>query len=260
MIVILQQDVPKLGNVGDIVKVRDGFGRNFLVPRGLAVIADERNVRRLEHQKRMAAAKAARLGGEPGSTARAASPALSSTSTATAGTARDLDSLSQFTVWELHFIYGQRDYDPEKLSTYEQRNGVSAGNGASPLACLALALALDTSPLASPRPHPRLALALAWAAYRRPLSTSLSLVAPCFADREKERALLAFAHFKEDANDSGRSVHGWINLEDMLKALGDAELSVLDDYMQNNTSAEWKEERTRLREAIGDPSDDRQEQ
>lgn len=60
MIVILQQDVPKLGNVGDIVKVRDGYGRNFLVPRGLAVIADERNVRRLEHQKRMAAAKAAK--------------------------------------------------------------------------------------------------------------------------------------------------------------------------------------------------------
>jgi len=58
MLVILQQDVPKLGNVGDIIKVRDGYGRNFLVPRGLAVIADERNVRRLEHQKRMAAAKA----------------------------------------------------------------------------------------------------------------------------------------------------------------------------------------------------------
>ena len=58
MLVILQQDVPKLGHVGDIVKVRDGYGRNFLVPRGLGVIADERNVRRLEHQKRMAAAKA----------------------------------------------------------------------------------------------------------------------------------------------------------------------------------------------------------
>ena len=60
MLVILQQDVPKLGNVGDIVKVRDGYGRNFLVPRGLGVIADERNVRRLEHQKRMAAAKASK--------------------------------------------------------------------------------------------------------------------------------------------------------------------------------------------------------
>jgi large subunit ribosomal protein L9 len=60
MLVILQQDVPKLGHVGAIVKVRDGYGRNFLVPRGLAVIADERNVHRLEHQKRMAAAKAAK--------------------------------------------------------------------------------------------------------------------------------------------------------------------------------------------------------
>ena len=32
MLVILQQDVPKLGSVGDIVKVRDGYGRNYLVP------------------------------------------------------------------------------------------------------------------------------------------------------------------------------------------------------------------------------------
>jgi large subunit ribosomal protein L9 len=60
MRVILQQDVQSLGLVGEIVKVRDGYARNFLVPRGLAVIADERNVRRLEHQKRMASARAAK--------------------------------------------------------------------------------------------------------------------------------------------------------------------------------------------------------
>jgi large subunit ribosomal protein L9 len=60
MKVILQSDVPDLGRVGDIVKVRDGYGRNFLVPRGLAVVADEGNVRRLDHQKRVAAQKAAR--------------------------------------------------------------------------------------------------------------------------------------------------------------------------------------------------------
>jgi large subunit ribosomal protein L9 len=60
MRVILQQDVDNLGYVGDIVKVKDGFARNYLVPRGFAVIADERNVRRLEHQKRMASAKAAK--------------------------------------------------------------------------------------------------------------------------------------------------------------------------------------------------------
>lgn len=61
MKVILQQDVSNLGRVGEIVKVRDGYGRNFLVPRGLAVVADERNVNRLEHQKRQAAGRAARM-------------------------------------------------------------------------------------------------------------------------------------------------------------------------------------------------------
>lgn len=75
MIVILQQDVPNLGKVGEIVKVRDGYGRNFLVPRGLAVAADESNVRRLEHQKRQAAAKAARLLAE----AKAAAERISQT-------------------------------------------------------------------------------------------------------------------------------------------------------------------------------------
>lgn len=60
MRVILQKDVKNLGLVGEIVRVKDGYARNFLVPRGLAVVADERNVRRLEHQKRMAAAKAAK--------------------------------------------------------------------------------------------------------------------------------------------------------------------------------------------------------
>lgn len=61
MKVILQQDMPSLGKVGDVVRVRDGYGRNFLIPRGIAALADERNTNRLEHQKRMAAAAAARL-------------------------------------------------------------------------------------------------------------------------------------------------------------------------------------------------------
>jgi len=52
--VILQDNVQHLGKTGDIVKVRDGYARNFLVPRGLAVVADGRNVRRLNHQKRLA--------------------------------------------------------------------------------------------------------------------------------------------------------------------------------------------------------------
>ena len=55
--VILQENVDHLGRTGDIVRVKDGYARNFLVPRGLAVVADGRNVRRLEHQKRLAEAR-----------------------------------------------------------------------------------------------------------------------------------------------------------------------------------------------------------
>jgi large subunit ribosomal protein L9 len=60
MNVILLQNVANLGQTGDTVKVKDGFGRNFLVPRGLAVIADERNSRRMAHLKRQAEAAAAK--------------------------------------------------------------------------------------------------------------------------------------------------------------------------------------------------------
>ena len=57
MEIILQEDVPSLGAIGDVVKVRDGYGRNYLVPRGVAVEANRRNLRVLEHQKRVTAAK-----------------------------------------------------------------------------------------------------------------------------------------------------------------------------------------------------------
>ena len=67
-------------------------------------------------------------------------------------------------------------------------------------------------------------------------------------DREKERALLCFAHFKEDVTDAGRSMHGWIKLDDIVRALGDGELSVLDHFEQNNPNREWKEARAALRE------------
>jgi large subunit ribosomal protein L9 len=53
MEVILREDVPNLGTVGDLVKVKPGYARNYLLPRALAVVADRRNVRELEHQKRL---------------------------------------------------------------------------------------------------------------------------------------------------------------------------------------------------------------
>jgi large subunit ribosomal protein L9 len=51
--VILSEDVVNLGRTGDVVKVRAGYARNYLLPRNLAVIADERNIRAFEHQKRI---------------------------------------------------------------------------------------------------------------------------------------------------------------------------------------------------------------
>ena len=60
MKVILQKDVPHLGTIGDLIKVKDGYGRNFLLPRGLAVLANESNTRQLNHQKRLAQTLAAK--------------------------------------------------------------------------------------------------------------------------------------------------------------------------------------------------------
>jgi len=56
--VILQQDVDKLGKSGELVRVRPGFARNFLLPRELAVPATSSAVRRIEHEKVVALAKA----------------------------------------------------------------------------------------------------------------------------------------------------------------------------------------------------------
>ncbi|HUY17800.1 MAG TPA: 50S ribosomal protein L9 [Candidatus Binataceae bacterium] len=55
--VILNEDVPTLGRTGDVVRVRAGYARNFLLPRRLAVMADARNLRAFENQKRIALAR-----------------------------------------------------------------------------------------------------------------------------------------------------------------------------------------------------------
>jgi large subunit ribosomal protein L9 len=53
MKVILVQDVEKLGEIGDIVEVADGYGRNFLIPRRFAMAATAKNKRQLEHEQRL---------------------------------------------------------------------------------------------------------------------------------------------------------------------------------------------------------------
>ncbi len=57
MQVILREEVANLGTIGDVVKVKPGYARNYLLPRGLAVEASSRNLRELEHQKRVIADK-----------------------------------------------------------------------------------------------------------------------------------------------------------------------------------------------------------
>ena len=52
MDVILCQDVKNLGQVGDVVKVKDGFARNLLIPKKLAFIATPANLKRIELQKK----------------------------------------------------------------------------------------------------------------------------------------------------------------------------------------------------------------
>ena len=51
MDVILKTDVAKLGKAGSIIKVKDGFARNFLIPNGLAIPSTNENLQKLEAQK-----------------------------------------------------------------------------------------------------------------------------------------------------------------------------------------------------------------
>ncbi len=57
MQVILREEVSNLGTIGDVVKVKPGYARNYLLPRGLAIEANGRNLKECEHQKRVVADK-----------------------------------------------------------------------------------------------------------------------------------------------------------------------------------------------------------
>jgi large subunit ribosomal protein L9 len=52
MKVILKADIKELGRMGSVVSVKEGYARNYLVPKGLAVEALEKNVKALEHEKK----------------------------------------------------------------------------------------------------------------------------------------------------------------------------------------------------------------
>ena len=59
--VVLKENLKHLGSIGDVVRVRRGYARNFLLPRGLAAVASRGNVRQIEHEKAVQAQRIAKL-------------------------------------------------------------------------------------------------------------------------------------------------------------------------------------------------------
>jgi large subunit ribosomal protein L9 len=64
MKVILKENVQSLGKTGQVVKVSDGYGRNFLIPKGLAVEATDKNISVLNQEKKSREKKAERQRGQ----------------------------------------------------------------------------------------------------------------------------------------------------------------------------------------------------
>ena len=60
MEIILKETIPSLGKAGDMVKVANGYARNFLLPKGKAIFAEKKNIFQLERQQASILAKAAK--------------------------------------------------------------------------------------------------------------------------------------------------------------------------------------------------------
>ena len=58
--IILREDVQNLGHAGDVVSVKPGYARNYLLPRGKAAVATESKVKELEHHRRVISEKLAK--------------------------------------------------------------------------------------------------------------------------------------------------------------------------------------------------------
>jgi large subunit ribosomal protein L9 len=55
MEVILKEDIANVGKIGEVVRVRDGYARNYLLPRGMVMMANKNNLKTFEHQKKIVA-------------------------------------------------------------------------------------------------------------------------------------------------------------------------------------------------------------
>ena len=63
MKVILREDIHRLGRSGEIVTVKDGFARNYLLPRKMAMLANEKNVKQVEHDRKVISSQQSKLRG-----------------------------------------------------------------------------------------------------------------------------------------------------------------------------------------------------
>lgn len=61
MKLILKDDVKGLGTIGSVVSVSDGYARNFLIPKNLAIEANTKNIKELEHEKKKIAEQAKKI-------------------------------------------------------------------------------------------------------------------------------------------------------------------------------------------------------
>ena len=61
MQVILREDIEKLGKIGELVKVKEGYGRNYLLPMKKAILATPKNVKAMDHAKKMVADRLRKL-------------------------------------------------------------------------------------------------------------------------------------------------------------------------------------------------------
>jgi large subunit ribosomal protein L9 len=62
--VVLRDALTNLGEAGELVRVRPGYARNYLIPRGLAVLASKGNVRQVEHERSLAKTRAQKRNAE----------------------------------------------------------------------------------------------------------------------------------------------------------------------------------------------------
>jgi large subunit ribosomal protein L9 len=89
MQIILRDDMENLGKSGEVVTVKEGYARNFLLPRGHAIKATASDVKRVEHEKRVIAARTAKLSKE----AQAEADSLSKVSVSIARAVGEEDKL-----------------------------------------------------------------------------------------------------------------------------------------------------------------------